>query len=172
MNDSESDAMWKIYSRGAVGVAIQSTVSRVMQSFDKATDTVYMSEVQYADPDKLVEPDSIIAPSDYIFKRSAFRHEQEVRSGTTRPDVRMEFFDDLGKLKIPAPGVTAAQVVTFPDRKGIYVTVDVPTLVERIVISPFAPNWFSELVASLTQKLGYTFAIVSSEMSRPSILPC
>src|SRR5215475_2482749 len=57
MNDSESDAMWKIYSKGAVGVAIQSTVSRVMQSFDKATDTVYMSEFQYADPDKLVEPD-------------------------------------------------------------------------------------------------------------------
>ena len=56
MKDSESDAMWKIYSRGAVGVAIQSTVSRIMQSFDRATDTVYMSEVQYADPDKLSWP--------------------------------------------------------------------------------------------------------------------
>jgi hypothetical protein len=69
MNDGESDAMWKIYSKGAVGVAIQSTVSRVMQSFDKAADAVYMSEVQYADPHKLVEPDSILGISDYMFKQ-------------------------------------------------------------------------------------------------------
>src|ERR1700722_20681754 len=124
-----------------------------MQSFDKASDTVYMSEVRYSDPDKLIEPDSMFGVSDYMFKRSAFRHEQEVRLGTNRPDVRMEFFDDLGKLKVPAPGVTAEQVVTFPSRKGIYVTVDVPTLVEGIGISPFAPNWFSDLVASLVKKL-------------------
>jgi hypothetical protein len=132
-----------------------------------------MGEVQYANPDKLTDPDgSVFSLSDYMLKRNAFQHEQEVRIGTYRDDVRMEFFDSIGILKVPAPGVTVDQILKSPGRKGVYVTVDVPTLVERLVVSPFAPNWFSDLVASLTTKLGYTFEIVSSEMSRPSALSC
>jgi hypothetical protein len=170
MNDGESDAMWKLYVKGSAGVAIRSTVSRVMDSFHKASDTVYMSEVRYADPDKLIAQDtSIFGISDYIFKRNAFQHEREVRLGTNRPDVRMEFFDDQGILKIPKPGITADHILTSPARKGIYVVIDVSTLVETVVVSPYASNWFSDLVSSLTKKLGYDFEIVSSEMSRPPL---
>jgi hypothetical protein len=170
MNDSESDAMWKLYVKGSAGVAVRSTVSRVMHSFDNASETVYMSEVRYADPDKLIASDtSIFGLSDYIFKRSAFQHKKEIRLGTNRPDVRMEFFDDHGILKIPEPGITADQILTFPTRKGVYVAVDVATLVETVVVSPYASNWFSDLVTSLTKKLGYEFEIVSSEMSRPPL---
>ena len=168
MNDSESDAMWKLYVKGSAGVAIRSTVSRVMRSFDKVPDKVYMSEMRYADPDKLIATDaSVIGISDYIFKRSAFQHEKEVRLGTNRCDVRMEFFDDQGILKAPEPGITADQILKFPARKGVYVAVDGATLVEAVVVSPYAPNWFSDLVGSLTKKLGYEFEIVASEMSRP-----
>lgn len=35
MNDGESDAMWKIYVRGSEGVAIQSTVGRLIASFNE-----------------------------------------------------------------------------------------------------------------------------------------
>ena len=173
MNDSESDAMWKLYVKGSAGVAIRSTVSRVMGSFDKASDTVYMSEVRYADPDKLISPDtSILGVSDYIFKRSAFQHEKELRLGTNWCDARMEFFDDQGRLKISGPGITVDQILTSPARKGVYIAVDVAKLVETVVVSPYASNWFSDLVSSLTKKLGYDFEIVSSEMSRPPLFEC
>lgn len=171
MNDSESDAMWKLYAKGSAGVAIRSIVCHVMGSFDKASDTVYMSEMRYADPDKLTAPHaSRFGVSDYIFKRSAFQHEKEVRLGTHRSDVREEFVDDQGILKIPELGVTADQILKSPARKGVYVAVDVATLVDAVVVSPYAPNWFSDLVSSLTRKLGYEFEIVSSEMSRPFAL--
>jgi hypothetical protein len=174
MNDSESDAMWKIYSKVSAGVAIQSSVSRLRASFVNTPDTVLMGVVEYVDPDKM--PTSTTSDpmfggfSDYMFKRTAFAHEREVRVGTYRADVRFGFFDSAGFIKVREPGTTANQVLLSPDRKGVYVAVDVPTLIERLVISPYAPNWFSDLVTSLVGKLGYTFDIVSSEMSRPSAL--
>ena len=60
-----------------------------------------------------------------MFKRLAFRHEQEVRLGTYRSDVRMEFFDAVGLLKTPAPGVKAEDVLLSPGRKGVYVGADI-----------------------------------------------
>jgi hypothetical protein len=130
-----------------------------------------MGEVVYVDHATLVVPTGTpFGFSDYMFKRLAFRHEQEVRLGTYQPDVRMEFFDEVGLLKAPAPGVKAADVLLSPGRKGVYVPVDVSVLIERVVVSPFSPTWFSDLVVSLLQKLGYTFEVVSSEMSRSSAL--
>ena len=82
----------------------------------------------------------------------------------------MEFFDDIGLLKTPALGVTAADILLSPGRKGVYVDADIPVLIDRVVVSPFSPTWFSDLVISLSKKLGYTFEVVSSEMSRPSPL--
>jgi len=105
-----------------------------------------------------------------MFKRFAFQHEREVRLGTYRDDVRMEFFDEFGLLKTPAPGVRAEDLLLSPGRKGVYVSADVSVLIERVVVSPFSPVWFSDLVVSLSKKLEYTFEVVSSEMSRPSAL--
>ena len=172
MNDSESDAMWKIYVKGSEGVAIQSTVTRLMTCFVNTTDTVYMGEIKYIDHHKF-NGTSAATPfgfSDYLFKRLAFAHEREVRVGTFRSDVRMEFFDDIGLLKTPALGVTAADILLSPGRKGVYVDADIPVLIDRVVVSPFSPTWFSDLVISLSKKLGYIFEVVPSEMSRPSPL--
>jgi len=171
MNDGESDAMWKIYVRGSEGVAIQSTVSRLITSFNTCADTVYMGEVKYVDHATLASsPGTLFGFSDYIFKRLAFRHEQEVRLGTYRSDVRTEFFDEVGKLKTPAPRVKAEDVLLSPKRTGVYVVADISVLIERVVVSPLSPTWYSDLVISLCKKLGYTFNVVSSEMSRPSAL--
>lgn len=173
MNDGESDAMWKLYIKGSDGIAIQSTVERLRASFSNSPGyTVYMAKVEYVDHSTFTTPtNTIFGVSDYMFKRVAFRHEQEVRLGTCRSDALAEFFDNIaGSLKTPAPGVTKEDILLSPNRKGVYVEADIPSLVERVVISPFSPIWFSDLVASLCQRLGYTFEVVSSEMSRPPAL--
>jgi hypothetical protein len=168
MNDGESDAMWKIYVRGSEGVAIQSTVARLISSFNACPDTVYMGAIKYGDHARLASSTGTpLGFSDYMFKRLAFRHEQEVRLGTYRSDVRPEFFDVIGILKIPAPGVKAEDVLLSPKRKGVCVAADIAVLVERVVVSPLSPTWYSDLVVSVCKKLGYTFEVVSSEMSRP-----
>jgi hypothetical protein len=81
----------------------------------------------------------------------------------------MEFFDEVGLLKTPLSGSESSRRAS-PGRKGVYVPADVSVLIERIVVSPFSPTWFSDLVVSLSKKLGYTFEVVPSEMSRPSAL--
>lgn len=171
MNDGKSDAMWKIYLNGTEGLAIRSTVERLIACFQNAQDTVHLGEVKYVDHATLAATTgTLFGSSDYMFKRRAFQHEREVRAGTYKSDVRTEFFDARGVLKVPPVGTTPAQVLLMPERKGVYVDVDVTVLVERIIISPFAPNWFSELVDLLCRRLDYAFEIVSSEMNRPSPL--
>jgi Protein of unknown function (DUF2971) len=170
MNDNESDAMWKIYSHRTEGVAIQSTVKRLMESFRNSPDTVYMGEIKYVDHNRFDASElESFAMSDYMFKRLAFQHEKEVRVGTYRQDVRIEFFDESGFVK-DQEGVTAEDILLSPYRKGVSVNIEVPTLIERVVVSPLAASWFSDLVVSLCKKLSNAFDVVPSEMSRPSRL--
>jgi hypothetical protein len=172
LNDGESDAMWKLYIKGAEGIAIQSTVDRLRASFRNSPSyIVYMAKVEYVDHAKLMIPtDTMLGHSDYMFKRRAFQHEQELRLGTYRSDVRSEFVDNEGRIKTPSSAVRIDDILLSPGRKGVSVDADIPVLIERVVISPFSPTWFSDLVASLSKRLGYAFEVVPSEMSRASPL--
>jgi restriction endonuclease Mrr len=105
-----------------------------------------------------------------MFKRLAFQHEREVRVGTFRNEVHEEFFNSSGFLKTAEPGVIAENILRFPERKGVYVDIDVAELIDKVVVSPFSPDWFSELVVSVLQKMGYGFEVIPSQMLRPSSL--
>jgi hypothetical protein len=150
MNDGESDAMWRMYLKGSHGIAIQSTVGRLKLSFrNTGAHTVYMALVEYIDYDTFT-PTNMSLSSDYMYKRRAFRHEEEVRLGTYNYDVRPEFVDGVGFIKPPEPSVTAADILLHPERKGVYVPANISALIERVVVYPFAPIWFSDLVTSLS----------------------
>ena len=172
MNDDESDAMWKIYTKGSNGVAIQTTVNSLEDCFKNTKEDVHIGEIKYIDhANFLIQSDTAFSNSDYMFKRLAFKHEREVRVITCRPDVREEFFDNYnGRLKTAAHGLREDDILLSPQREGVYVDVDVSTLIERVVVSPLSPKWFSDLVESLSKKLSYKFDVISSEMSRPSPL--
>ena len=47
MNDSESDAMWKIYVEGTGGVAIRSTITRLKHCFDKSPQDISLGRIRY-----------------------------------------------------------------------------------------------------------------------------
>lgn len=171
MSDDKSDAMWKLYLKGSQGIAIQSTVARVKTSFQNTiTHTVYMALVEYIDYEHFLPSSMLVGSSDYMYKRRAFRHEQEVRIGTYNCDVRPQFFDNAGFIDVSKPGVTVADILLYPDRKGVYVPANISALIERVVVYPFAPVWFSDLVMALCKRLGYAFEVVPSEMGRPSRL--
>lgn len=174
MNDGESDAMWKLYLKGSQGIAIQSTVERIQSIFQNTvTHPVYMALVEYIDYENFMPPSMpsmLFGSSDYMYKRRAFRHEQEMRIGTYNCDVRTEFVDNAGFIKAPTPSMTVADILLYPDRKGVYVPANISALIERVVVYPFAQIWFSDLVTALCKRLGYAFEVVPSEMGRPSRL--
>jgi len=136
MNEVESAAMWKLYPKSDEGVAIQSTFGRLKASFDVyVEDTVYIGKVKYIDFEKDWLPEgNILYP--FMHKRKSFEHERELRAII----VRLATKD--GQLDL----------TTNVFDEGIYVNVNLDTLIERLHVSPTAPIWFSDLVRSVARK--------------------
>ncbi|MFC7213705.1 DUF2971 domain-containing protein [Saliphagus sp. GCM10025334] len=150
MNNHESDAMWRLYTDGR-GVAIISTPESVKKSLEN-TDDLEFGEVTYIDYSKeTICEDSTIAP--YYHKRNGFRHEQEYRI----------LYRDLDKF--PENGVPYTKLGDVLN-SGKQMSVDVDTLIEKILIGPTAPEWLHSTVKSITEKYGYEFEIESSELNQ------
>ena len=127
INEGESAAMWALYSKES-GIAIQSTVRRLQQSFSAERRTVYVGQVEYYDFDQV----DFVLPrrwmSLHMAKRKSFAHERELRAvAEASPD---------GK------------------NKGVPVSVDPRVLIERIYVSPVAPNWHAAVVRGILQNYG------------------
>jgi hypothetical protein len=134
--DGESDAMWRLYSKSGYGIAI--TTSR-----ESAADKGYVIDVKYID--FILEKASLHIPSDvFEYKRRAFKHEAEVRAIITRyPQTGFE--DGMPRMSRP---IDAQE---FPER-GYAVDIDLGQLINNVVISPSAPDWFFEVVQRIVVK--------------------
>lgn len=136
VNQNESDAMWKIYAQDSQGVALASTVQRIRESIinDNENVPVQIGRVKYIDFfDKRLEPKDCLADGGYLsplLKRIEFVHEKELR-------LFMVPRKDLNENELPE-----------------YVSVDVMSLLQRIVISPYSSSLFSRAVRSILHKYG------------------
>ncbi|MGO9264054.1 MAG: DUF2971 domain-containing protein [Candidatus Binataceae bacterium] len=137
--DGESDAMWRLYSKGGYGIAITSS----RESLQKAADDGYVIDVKYID--FIAGKADLHIPSDvFEYKRRAFEHESEVRVIITRyPQTGFE--GEMPRLSRPMDGQE------FPER-GYAVDIDLGQLINNVVISPSAPDWFFEVVQRLVVK--------------------
>jgi hypothetical protein len=139
MNDTESDAMWKIYVNGVGGVAIRSNITGIKQCFHNSPTDVSLGRIHYIDN----EPGHLDHPLRRCMrKKPAFKHEQEVR---------LVFYEENRERS---------------GHSGLLIPVDVSVLIEKIVVSPRAESWFLSLVKNLATTLGYKIEVVSSEDQR------
>ena len=83
-------------------------------------------------------------------KRKSFEHERELRAVIWTLEHGKNSWGPENKFK---------------EVSGLYVPVDVPTLVERVHIAPTAPNWVRELIDSLIKRFGYTIPVVQSSLA-------
>jgi hypothetical protein len=135
LNPVESEAMWQIYSRrNEYMVVIKTTAERLDKALGEHSDNE-IGEVNY------VDYKHFYAPPDYPFwyKRQSFEHEHEVRAV-------------IDTLHITV------------DAKGIFEPVNLEVLIEKIVIAPKSPDWFEDLVRSITLRYNKKFEILRSEM--------
>lgn len=139
LNDYESAAMWKLYSSSNEGISIQSTFKRLTECFQKDNNySTFIGKVKYIDYDTDCFSDvNWLYP--FVHKRKQFESEQEIRA------VIQEYWL-IGK-------------------NGIDVPIDLEMLIEKIYISPTSPDWFSDLVKSITKKYGINKDIVKSSLS-------
>ena len=126
VSNSESAAMWRLYSREHDGIAIRTDYQSLWNSMTD-TDMTYVGQVSYIDYSNTVISEGNIFDS-FLFKRKEFEHEQEVRL------VRLEMGSN------PPNGICHAVVLSV--------------LIKAIVIAPYAQDWFDTLVRSVADRYG------------------
>ncbi len=117
--EHESDAMWKLYSGGGQGIAIESTVGQLRRALDIAED-FQIDRVRYMDFER--DPIQKGYRHHRLFvKRKSFEHEKEVR----------------GTILLQEEG------------KGIPVRCNLDSLINRIHISPLVETFVKDAVEAL-----------------------
>lgn len=157
MNNSESEAMWKLYASSGYAVAIKSTYERLAVSLPNAYELAehtgpFLGIVKYVDYqiDNLPRGNSLHR---LMHKRLSFAHEQECRAVVWR-------VGPGGRTSFPVPDHIVGK---YP--AGINLETPLEDLVECVVVSPNSPAWFTNTVADLTSRYGYNFAVQKSALS-------
>ncbi|WP_311781314.1 MULTISPECIES: DUF2971 domain-containing protein [Pantoea] len=136
MNEFESEGMWRLYSDTNKGVAIQTNVSRLLNSIS-TEEHMLVSEVKYLDfHDQNLKPADCVHNGHLVpfLKRKAFAHENEVRLAIT-PEFDLERIDSFTP-------------------QGIRISIDPLKLIEKVYISPYASQPYPNSVTSIAEKFG------------------
>lgn len=76
MNDDESQAMWKIYAGENAGIAVQSTVGRLIKALSKDSWPIHIDEITYVDRSQYMRQWKGTSRSPYMYKRKEFEYER------------------------------------------------------------------------------------------------
>ncbi|AQM61455.1 hypothetical protein [Clostridium baratii] len=151
INDSESDAMWKLYSQSTQSIAIQTSFGRLKEAFKKTDETVNIGKVKYIDYNlDVINEDSLY--NFWLHKRKAFSHENELRAIICRCDI--------SKIKY-----TNLNIKDIPSDYGENIDVDLNMLIDSVYVSPLAEQWFADLVEKVIRRYGYNFDVNYSKLS-------
>ena len=155
INEYESAAMWKLYLKSEQGVAVQSTLKRLRESFNNRTrDEIYIGKVEYIDYcDEPVREEDPRFP--FFYKRKSFEYERELRAAIQ---------------SLPMPFTQCEINKTGQEiGDGKYVPVDLDILTKKIFVSPKAPKWFTELVKSVVARYNVRKEVSQSSLSSDPI---
>ena len=150
-NGYESAAMWSLYARDRDGIAIRTDFTSLSESL-LGDEDVFIGQVNYVDYDRTFIPEgNTMAP--FLYKRKSFEHEREVRA-----------------IMQIAP-VTEGKANVFQDisEAGTYYDVDLSRLVHEVVVSPFAREWFIDLVRSVAARYNLAAPVNESPLSEAPI---
>ncbi len=129
----ESVAMWQLYLKSGEGLAIQSTVQRMVDSFQDTSEPVYLGLVDYVDYNEDEIPWTNIFYL-VLHKRKSFEHEKEIR----------------------------ALIMTHYSSTGSLVPVTLDVLIEKVYIAPDSPIWIHELAKKVLNRYGLKKEVVHS----------
>lgn len=130
-NNSDSQAMWKIFCGEKQGVAMVTSYQKLASCVN--LNLYVIGCVAYDNSDPL--PNNLIAP--FMQKRKAFAYEQEVRiiaNLYTSPDFR----DKNGQF--------------CPTREHLALPIDLAKLIETIYVHPDADRLYFQIIESLVSK--------------------
>ena len=160
INENQSDAMWKIFLNTKNGIAIKSTVENLIKSLERAKEDIFIGRIYYRDFDKVTFNELLFEKQNRTFdgrggslnqfnyKRSSFEHERELR---------LYYVD----LPIPHAIKNGAPREPLTHKR---IDIDMNSLIDEVIVTPFADNWFRDLVEKVINKLGYKLKVSKSDL--------
>jgi len=148
INKDENFAMWKIYAKGSYGIALQTTYERLKRGFDVTDKPIYIGKVIYYDESCDPIPFNKNSFVPFLRKRLVYKYENEVRCCYALSHGRDEKF-------------TWQQQDVY---NGVFIPVDLDTMIERIYISPYSPKWIRDIVEGINAKFNFNKEIVHSKV--------
>ena len=169
-NKEESMAMWEKYRYRDSGIAIKTTMRNLKRSLSNSRD-VYIGKIRYlplADYNECyrrnLEEIELRADQKCIYfpffhKRKAFEYEHEVRIVIDNElhwgENGMIWRGRLGAIPDRPPmGLPEIQ-----SNIGVHVYVDIGTLIDEVIISPYTENWIPILIKDIVCKYGFEFDV-------------
>lgn len=165
----ESEAMWKLYCAAGNGLAIKSSVSRLLSAVPNGTLgsnlqrdpvtgavpelNIEFGVVAYVDhhEDAPAQAHGRLNPVDNFFRKPAsFRHEEEFRGVISD----LPFIDGTMQFKSVFPNGGAA------------VPVDPSILIETVYLHPGAPSWFEDTVKESLRRFDSDCPVMRSRSDR------
>jgi hypothetical protein len=148
-NESESEAMWRLYAENGKAVAVETTLDALKQSIEVRdfSGKVHIFPVRYLDFfDSNLQPRDCVVEGHLapLLKRNSYQHEQEVRAF-------------IGKV---APNPHVGSDISFWKPEPVRLPVDVKTLVAAVYVSPYATEPFPSSVAAVCEAFGLGSGIV------------
>jgi hypothetical protein len=125
-SEMESDAMWRLYC-DSFGVCISTTVSRLKASISCYVPKLFANDVKLSLARVVYkDTDCCGTTPSWLIKRSAFRHEHEIR------------------LFIDYP---------YTSPPGFELIVDPNQLIEKITVTPYSQKWQADVIEATVEKL-------------------
>ncbi|MFC0604493.1 DUF2971 domain-containing protein [Winogradskyella pulchriflava] len=136
--ERESFAMWKMYAKDKTGIAIETDLKLLQESFNKTDRIVYIGEVNYINEDNYhFSTSNMFYP--FVTKLDFYRFENEIRCVTITKD------DEEPESKL--------------------VEIDLSTLIKKVHISPNSKPEFRKLIELLKKEYQLEFEICYSKVS-------
>ncbi len=147
--------MWKIYSKEK-GIAIETTYNKLKEAIIDE-ETILPTEITYLDYSHQQFDWESNTLGLFTIKRLEYQSEQELRLILAFPE----------QVRKRAEAETHHEPfnVFYKNFPVIKIKTDISRLIEAIHISPFAPEWYSDLAKSTLDKFGLTnISIIKSEL--------
>jgi hypothetical protein len=138
MNDTESEALWRIYGGPGYGICIRTTYERLGAAIT-ADRPIYAGTVTYLDETRESLGDGNLFHN-CLWKRKSFEHEREFR---------VVIQDSNAKST------------------GMSLVVDISQLVDRIIVHPEAEDWFLDIVKEFVTTCQCTASVERSSLLTP-----
>lgn len=144
----ESAGMWKLYSSLRYGVAVRTDLKCLKNSVIEDV-KLLIGRIRYIDYERMSIPEGN-SVSPFLYKRTNFEDEREVRAIIQKwqltDDQRFDLSQDVCDI-------------------GEYFRVCIASLVREVLVSPYAEDWFLDLVRSIAARYNLEAPVAKSVLA-------